>query len=221
MKTILEKPFITYGLIVIMVIIFGIMTISMPGGSTNPMTLISFGAKYNPLIISGEYYRLITPTFLHIGSTHLLMNMVTLYLIGNYVESLFGHYRYLIVFLIAGLMGNLASFAFNSYVSAGASTAIFGLFGAFLMLGESFQNNPVIVSMAKTFLLFIGINFVADIFLTEIDIYGHLGGLIGGFLIAYVVGTPVGKVPATKRIIAAITLILVGIVLFKLGINNG
>ncbi len=73
-------------------------------------------------------------------------------------------------------MGNLGSFAFTDSLSAGASTAIFGLFGAFMMLEKVFPKNPAIVSMAKTFLLFIVLNIGTDIFVSGIDIAGHLGG---------------------------------------------
>lgn len=212
------KPYITHGLLAIMVIVFIIM--SLMGGTENGVTLFNFGAKYNPAIRAGDYWRLITPVFIHIGFTHILMNGITLYFIGQYVEQIFGHVRYLIIFLVSGVMGNLASFAFSSNLSAGASTAIFGLFGAFMMLGESFSNNPAIVSMAKTFLLFIVLNIGTDIFVQGIDIAGHIGGLVGGFLIAYLVGVSFAKVSPVKRVIATIMLVVIAVVLFSLGMQG-
>ncbi|WP_054654265.1 rhomboid family intramembrane serine protease [Lentilactobacillus kisonensis] len=218
MSRLRDKPFIMYGLLAIMVIVF--LTMTVMGGTTDPGTLVRFGAKYNPAIRAGEYWRLITPMFIHIGFTHILMNGITLYFIGEYVEQLFGHWRFLTIFLVSGIVGNLASFVFSYGLSAGASTAIFGLFGAFMMLGESFSKNPVITSMAKTFLLFIVLNIGTDIFVQGIDIAGHIGGLIGGFLIAYVVGVSFGKVSPIKRIIAGIMLVVVAVGLFVLGMQG-
>lgn len=213
-----NQPYMTYGLLGIMVIVYLLMTVS--GGTESTVTLLKFGAKFNPLIRAGEYWRLITPIFIHIGFTHILMNGITLYFIGQYVESLFGHWRFLGIFLVSGIAGNLASFAFSASLSAGASTAIFGLFGAFMMLGESFSRNQVIVSMARTFLLFIVLNIATDIFVSGIDIAGHLGGLVGGFLVAYVVGVEFGKVSAIKRLIAGIMLIVIMVAMFIVGMRG-
>ncbi len=198
-----------------MLVVFLIMTLS--GGTSDPVNLFRFGAKYNPAIRAGEYWRFITPIFIHIGFTHILMNGITLYFIGQYVEMIFGHWRYLIIFFVSGIMGNLASFAFNYGLSAGSSTAIFGLFGAFVMLGDSFKKNPVIVSQAKTFIAFIALNLVFDLFSSGIDIAGHLGGLVGGFLIAYVTGVHFAKTSRVKRIISIIALIVIACFLFYYG----
>lgn len=217
MSNIKDKPYVTYLLLAAMVVVFGLM--SVMGGTENPVTLVEFGAKYNPLIRAGQYWRLVTPIFIHIGFTHILMNGITLYFIGQYVEQLFGHWRFTIIFFVSGILGNLGSFAFNSGLSAGASTAIFGLFGAFLMLGESFSKNPAIVSMAKTFLLFIVLNIGTDIFVSGIDIAGHIGGLVGGFLIAYVTGVGFSKTSRVKRVIAAIMLVVIVFVLYTIGMQ--
>lgn len=216
----LTGPYITISLIVITVLVYVAMTLA--GGSQNTQVLIDFGAKYNPLIFAGQWWRLITPIFLHMGFEHILFNMVTLYFIGFQIEAIFGHWRYLVIFLISGIGGNLASFAFNpNSISAGASTAIFGLFGAFLMLGESFWENPYIRQMTKTFLLFIGFNLVFDIFSVGTDIQGHFGGLILGFLTAYIVGVPkVGRISSVKRIIAVIVAILIMIGLYYYGVTR-
>ena len=217
MNNIKDKPYVTYLLLAAMVVVFGLM--SVMGGTENPVTLVEFGAKYNPLIRAGQYWRLVTPIFIHIGFTHILMNGITLYFIGQYVEQLFGHWRFTIIFFVSGIVGNLGSFAFNSGLSAGASTAIFGLFGAFLMPGESFSKNPAIVSMAKTFLLFIPLNIGTDIFVSGIDIAGHIGGLVGGFLIAYVTGVGFSKTSRVKRVIAAIMLVVIVFVLYTIGMQ--
>lgn len=210
------KPFMTYALIIIMVLIFIIM--SLDGGTTNSYNLVRFGAQFNPYIMAGEYWRLVTPMFLHIGFTHLFLNLFTIYLIGPYVEKIFGHLRFIIIFLLSGIVGNLASFAFSDSVSAGASTAIFGLFGVFIMLSENFQNS-IINNMARNFGLLIVLNLVSDLFMPQVNIVGHIGGLIGGILASYIVGLPNNKISTAKKVIALILLILISIILFKIGMQ--
>lgn len=201
-----QTPYITVGLVGIMVLAYLAMTLA--GGSTNVNVLIQFGAKLNVLIQQGEWWRLFTPMFLHIGFTHILMNMITLYFVGIQLEAAFGHWRYLAIFLIAGVGGNIASFCFSDSLSAGASTAIFGLFGAFMMLGESFWQNPVIRSLSRTFLAFVVMNLAFDVFTPGIDMAGHIGGLVAGFLAAYLVGVPrIGRVSTIKRVVATVVLI--------------
>ena len=202
-----QYPFMTVGLIVIMVLVYGAMTLA--GGSTNVNVLITFGAKLNALIQQGEWWRLVTPIFLHIGFTHILMNMITLYFVGMQIEAAFGHTRFLALFLVSGIGGNIASFCFSNSLSAGASTAIFGLFGAFMMLGESFWQNPVIRQLAQTFLAFVVMNILFDLFAPGIDLAGHIGGLAAGFLVAYSLGVPrIGKVSPVKRVVATVALIV-------------
>lgn len=202
-----QYPFMTVGLIVIMVLVYGAMTLD--GGSTNVNVLITFGAKLNALIQQGEWWRLFTPIFLHIGFTHILMNMITLYFVGIQIEAAFGHTRFLVLFLVAGIGGNVASFCFSNSLSAGASTAIFGLFGAFMMLGESFWQNPVIRQLTQTFLAFVVMNILFDLFAPGIDLAGHIGGLVAGFLVAYSLGVPrIGKVSSVKRVVATVALIV-------------
>ncbi len=84
LKRWLAGPYVTVGLIVLMVIVYGAMTLA--GGSQNTQVLVNFGAKYNPLITAGQWWRLITPIFLHMGFEHILFNMVTLYFIGFQIE---------------------------------------------------------------------------------------------------------------------------------------
>ena len=117
-----SKPFFTYVFLSIQIIVFFLMEIA--GGSLNPLVLLAFGAKYNPLIIEGEWWRFFTPIFLHIGFFHLLMNSLALYYLGTMVEKIYGNVRFLIIYLFAGFFGTLTSFMFTPNVSAGASGAI-------------------------------------------------------------------------------------------------
>ncbi len=81
----LAGPYMTTGLIAIMVVIFLAMELS--GGASNVQVLLAFGAKWNPLIDQGQFWRLITPTFLHLSVEHILLNMVTLYFLGIQIEA--------------------------------------------------------------------------------------------------------------------------------------
>ena len=89
--------------------------------------LTVFGAKDNTLIMSGQYWRFLTPVFLHNDITHLLVNSYSLYILGTTVEKLIGRPRFLFTYIIAGITGSIMSFMFSTYRAVGASGAIFGL----------------------------------------------------------------------------------------------
>nr|WP_156956005.1 rhomboid family intramembrane serine protease [Carnobacterium pleistocenium] len=188
LKRFFRKPVVTYTFLAIQILLFVLMTFD--GGSTNVATLIKYGAKFNPYIVLGEWWRLITPMFLHIGFIHLLMNSVILYYLGEQLEGMFGHLRFASIYLLSGIAGNLASFAFSDALSAGASTALFGLFGSTVMLGQTFKYNPAVQQMAKSFSVLIILNIVFGLFSSSIDLAGHLGGLLGGFLISTAISVP-------------------------------
>jgi rhomboid protease GluP len=151
------------------------------GGADLP-TLVVFGAKENRAIIEGEYWRLLTPLFLHIGLVHLLFNQFALSIFGRELERLFGTIRFAVIYFVAGMFGSLASFLFNPVVSAGASGAIFGIIGAqtvfFLrnreMLGE------VGNQQFRSLLMLILINLALGFTIPGIDNFGHIGGLVAG-----------------------------------------
>lgn len=214
-----KKPIVTYGLIAVNLLVFIGMTLS--GGTQNAVNLIAWGAKYNPLIIQGELWRLFTPMFIHIGLEHLALNLLTLYFLGVQLEQLFGKWRFLALYLISGVGGNILSFALSSNISAGASTSLFGLFGAYLMLGESFRQNQYIRMISRQFLVLIVLNLGFDLFAGGIDIWGHLGGLLAGFLASYAVGVPnVGTIPRMKRIVSVVALVVVYGLLLQTGFDH-
>lgn len=188
LKRFFRKPLITYAFLALQILLFVLMTFD--GGSTNTMTLIQYGAKYSPLIAMGQWWRLITPMFLHIGWMHLLMNSVILYYLGIQLEGVYGKWRFASIYLLSGIAGNAASFAFSNAVSAGASTALFGLFGATLVLGRTYTGNPAIQNMARNFTALIIINIVFSLFSSSVDLAGHLGGLAGGFLASTAISVP-------------------------------
>ncbi|MGE8204512.1 rhomboid family intramembrane serine protease [Heyndrickxia sp. NPDC080065] len=181
------KPFFSYVFLAIQIAMF--IVLEMTGGSTNSENLIRFGAKFNPLILDGEWWRFITPIFLHIGILHLLMNSLALYYLGPTVERIFGRMRFVWIYLFSGFSGSLASFLFSSHLSAGASGAIFGCFGALLYIGAT---NPKLFfrTMGKNVIVVIIINLVFGFSVSGIDNFGHLGGLFGGFLATAIVHFP-------------------------------
>ncbi|MFZ2671367.1 MAG: rhomboid family intramembrane serine protease, partial [Enterococcus aquimarinus] len=159
-----------------------------------------------------EYWRFVTPIFIHYGLMHFAINSVILYYMGQQVEAIYGHGRFFLIYLLSGVMGNVLGFAFNdmNVQAAGASTSLFGIFGAFIVLGIHFKNNPGIQAMVRQFSLFIVLNLVFGLFDQTIDMYGHVGGLIGGILMGNIVALPmrVGKTYSIHvRIISAMILL--------------
>lgn len=215
-----RKPFVTYTLLGIQIILFIMM--EFMGSSESYATLLLFGAKFNPLIAAGEYWRLIAPVFLHIGIVHLLINSITLYYLGSMVENIVGHWRYLVIYMASGLMGNLFSYQFSENISAGASTALFGLFAVFLALKNLFPRNRHIQSIGSQYLTLVVINLVFGIMGTGIDIWGHVGGLVGGFLMTMALLSGEGPDQRyTQRISSAATFIVIaGFILINHGIFN-
>ncbi|MDT0109250.1 rhomboid family intramembrane serine protease [Listeria booriae] len=183
-----EKPYVTYVLLAIQIAVFLIMTFT-GGTSNNTYNLVRWGAKFNPLIYAGEWWRFITPMFIHIGLLHLLMNSVVLYIIGPMAEKLYGKWRYALIYFISGITGVVASFVFNVNVSAGASTAIFGIFGALLYL-VVLKPHIYARSLGISIAGLVVVNLVVDLFSQGIDLAGHIGGLVGGFLIAGALSMP-------------------------------
>ncbi|WP_338470249.1 rhomboid family intramembrane serine protease [Niallia sp. XMNu-256] len=182
------KPIFTYLFIGIQVLIFLLMEFA--GGSTNTSVLIQFGAKVNWLILhDGEWWRLFTPIVIHIGLLHLLMNTMALYYLGIMVEKIYGNLRFLFIYLFAGFTGALASLLFSSSISAGASGAIFGCFGALLYFGLIY---PKLFkrTMGFNIIILIAVNLIFGFSIPGIDNAGHIGGLIGGFLASAIVHFP-------------------------------
>lgn len=202
-----NQPFVTIGFLSIQTAVF-LLAYLLPG------LLIEFrGSMFGPLIaLNHEYWRFVTPIFIHYGLMHFAINSVILYYMGQQVEAIYGHGRFFLIYLLSGVMGNVLGFAFNdmNVQAAGASTSLFGIFGAFIVLGIHFKNNPGIQAMVRQFSLFIVLNLVFSLFDQTIDMYGHVGGLIGGILMGNIVALPlrVGKTYSIHvRIISAMILL--------------
>lgn len=183
-----KQPIVTYIIMAICIILFILMELS--GGSTNSQTLLKYGANLDVLVKNGEYYRLFTCIFLHIGIMHLLCNMYSLYIIGREVENLFGKIKYIIIFILSGIFGSIMSLAFtHNTISAGASGAIFGLLGALLYFGMHYRTY-LGEAIKRSIIPIIVVNLIIGFFAEGIDLAAHIGGLVGGLLVAMMVGVP-------------------------------
>jgi rhomboid protease GluP len=148
-----------------------------------------FGLKYNESIRAGQVWRFITPIFLHIGILHIFVNMYSLNVLGPVIERLFGSARMLVIYLLSGISGVVFSLAFSPYPSAGASGAIFGLLGAFGVF--LFHHRKTFGQAAKDQLrqvAFIAILNLGLGLLPQIDNWGHLGGLLSGMALTWIIG---------------------------------
>jgi rhomboid protease GluP len=181
----LTRPLLVWGLLGINIVMFIVET--LVGGSDNSATLVTLGAKVNALIVMGQYWRLITPMFLHIGIWHIAFNSYALYVLGPEVEAIYGHARLLVIYLLAGVAGNVMSFAFTPNLSAGASTAIFGLIGT--QLAFFYRQRKVLGAFGQRRLINIASIIAINLLFSlsgAVDIFGHLGGFIGGLVLGWI-----------------------------------
>ncbi|KAF1296792.1 rhomboid family intramembrane serine protease [Enterococcus sp. JM4C] len=221
LKRWLNKPFLTYAFLGIQTVVFLLMFLS----PTLDQWFYANGTMYGPRVaFLHEYWRLITPMFIHFGLSHFALNSVVLYFMGSQIEAIYGHGRFFLLYLLSGIMGNMASFAFNgpTTVAAGSSTALFGMFGAFLILGVHFRDNATIQGMVRQFVLFVAMNLLFGVFDQTIDIWGHVGGIVGGLLLGSSIALPHNKERYSihERIIAGGIYIFLLVVLFLMGLKK-
>ncbi len=150
--------------------------------------LITYVAKDNDLIVHGQYWRFVAPIFLHVNALHVGLNMLNLVVMGVFVERLVGHLRFLLIYLVTGVVGIIASFYFAPQdISVGASGAIFGLVGAYsmfvLMHRHAFRGGGIFA--VPWLVAVIGLNLSIGLFVHNVDNYAHLGGLISGCLLGW------------------------------------
>ncbi len=184
-----KKALVNIGLIAVNVIYF--LYLEMNGSTEDTQFMVSHGAMYAPLVIErGEYYRLITSTFMHFGINHIMNNMLILFILGDNLERALGHIKYLFFYLICGVGANVASMIINlsgyrNVVSAGASGAIFGVIGGLLyavavnrgQLEDLSTRQLVVVILCSLYFGFTS---------TGVDNAAHIGGLIIGIIMGVV-----------------------------------
>lgn len=180
-----KKILMTYIIMAICVVMY-LITVLM---GLNNMNLLLLGANNSELLKHGQIYRLITYGFLHGSIIHLISNMYCLYVIGSQVENNLDKKRFLTVYFISMITGGLLSALFNDGISIGASGAIFGLLGALLYFGLHFRLY-LSEALRTRIIPVIVLNLIIGFAVPGIDVACHIGGLIGGFLSAMMVGIP-------------------------------
>lgn len=165
-------PVVTYGLIALSVLAFL--------GQLSSRALESELVLWSPAVAEGQLYRLLTSAFLHYGPMHLLLNMWALYVVGPQLEGLLGRVRYSALYLLSALGGSVAVYLLAplTAATAGASGAIFGLFGATLIIGRRLRMDVGWVGAV------IVINLIFTFTIPHISWQGHVGGLITGLVVA-------------------------------------
>ena len=186
-----KKPICTIGLIVINVAYF--LYLSFGGRTEDGMYMLEQGAAFTPFIVAyKEYYRLFTAMFLHFGETHLMNNMLTLGVVGTNLEPVVGKVRFLLIYLLSGLGGNLLSVWYDMQtadyaISAGASGAVFGLTGALLamtIIGRGRVGTVTRQGMLFMILFSLYLGFTGS----GVNNFAHIGGLLTGLIITFLVG---------------------------------
>ena len=183
MRSLESEPRLTYALIALNVVAF--LGVVATGGSlfSGGGTLTIEGALRGNFVADGEWWRLLTSGFLHAGLIHLSLNMFILYLLGGLLEPAIGKVRFGLIYLVALLSGSFGALLLTpDALTLGASGAVFGLMGAAVIVMRARGINPMESGIGMLILLNLGITFLVP----GISIGGHVGGLIGGGLAAYV-----------------------------------
>ncbi|AWV58685.1 TPA: rhomboid family intramembrane serine protease [Enterococcus faecium] len=215
----LRRPLWTYAFLGIQTAVFLMMEL-FPR-----LEIPYYAGMYGPYLVHfNEWWRLVTPIFIHFGLMHFVMNSLILYFMGQQIEAIYGHWRFFLIYMFSGIMGNTASFAFNeaNVLSGGASTSIFGLFGALFILGFHFKHNPAIQQLVRHFLLFIVLTFVFGLLDTSVDVWGHVGGLIGGLVLGNVLGLPKQQTSYSihQRILSTLVFVFLFVICILLGLKK-
>jgi rhomboid protease GluP len=200
-------PQVRFNTIIILVINFGLYLAtslySMNAGRGSAMnldgyTLVNFGAMFTPLIREGQWWRLVTAGFLHGGLLHILMNSWVLFDLGAQVEELFGASRMLTIYFISNVFGFYVSSLVKPGPSIGASAALCGLIGAMIALGVRDRTGfgAAIRAVYIRWLIYI----LLFSFLPGVDMAAHVGGFVGGFVVAYLAGDPRYSTSLTEKL---------------------
>ncbi|MEZ4437958.1 MAG: rhomboid family intramembrane serine protease [Polyangiaceae bacterium] len=197
---------VSYGLVVANVAVWVTMvTAGVSARSPGVEALIAYGANQGALTAAeGQWWRLVSATFVHVGLAHLAFNMLALLQIGPLVERLLGNGAFVVAYVLAGVVGSLASLLYHppALVSAGASGAIFGVIGALLAVVVT-QRDSIphgeLRRLRLSALSFVGYNLVVGLVVPAIDMAAHLGGLAAGFVVALPLARPIVGEPSRAR----------------------
>jgi membrane associated rhomboid family serine protease len=207
-------------ILVYLVLLTAIGVYLMVRASTLPhyFVAIHYGATYSPLIVAGAYWRLLVATFMHMDPLHLTFNAMFIYRFGSMLEGIIGKWRMIFVIMVSALMGSLFGFAFSPHFSVGASGAAYGFMGVLLFLG--FEMRKMFMPMIRRLVIpMIVASVLFSLFIPNIDHFGHLGGFIGGFLAAAIVGIPSVKPFFFRSVLTIATLLILVSGLWNRGVR--
>jgi len=177
-------PHLTYALIAINVIVFVAQVVSSGSIDGRSGTVYEHGALYAPLVADGDWWRIVTAGFLHAGPVHILFNMYFLWFLGMLLEPAIGKLRFALIYVVALFGGSLGALIVSpDAVTVGASGAVFGLMGAAILVMRARGVDPMQSGLPMTLVLNLGISFV----IPNISIGGHIGGLIAGGIVAFLI----------------------------------
>lgn len=195
-----EAPRVTQILVAVNVVVFIAMAIATRRIAMFGLEdVVRWGANNGPLTTGGQWWRLLSAEFLHFTPLHLLINMWVLWNIGRLTERLFGRWTFLALYLAVAVLASLSSIAWNPLViSVGASGAIFGVFGAFLAYLQKRQTRvprKVIRAHWLSTLVFVLFSLVSGALQAGIDNAAHVGGLVAGFCLGWILARPLEAGP--------------------------
>jgi membrane associated rhomboid family serine protease len=175
-------------------------------------SLLELGAMVPGLVAQGEWYRLVTAMFLHVGLFHLLLNSFAIYVFGNLIEQVLGTARFLAIYLVTGFAASAVSFAFGppDRAAVGASGAVFGLLGAWLAYNLRRRSLSFGRANVQWALMLIGINLVFGLVVPRIDWLAHLGGLVAGLIAGYLAEGVGRRAVRVSTQVVGLGLLLVG-----------
>jgi rhomboid protease GluP len=218
--------YVTYAIIAINIIIFILMAVNGAGiFEPNGYVHIKWGSNYTPLTLTGDWWRLITNVFIHFGIIHIAMNMYCLYVVGVYLEPMLGKTRYIAAYLCTGVLASIVSLWWHKegVNSAGASGAIFGLYGLFLaLLTTKLIPEKVRKAQLQSIGIFVVYNLVYGM-KGGVDNAAHIGGLISGFIIGYLYVIHIKKERQEQKaawVLPLIVIATIGSAAFFLSDNN-
>jgi len=176
--------------------------------------LLKWGANFGPYVTQGQWWRLLTATFIHIGIIHIAVNMYILWGVGKFTERLFGNFGFLVLYLLAGIGGSLTSVWWKPFtVSAGASGAVFGVYGGllgYLLLQRHTVPGKNLSTMAKSAGTFLVYNLIYSSVSATTDMAAHVGGFVTGFCLGAALAMPLDPAKGTARIARAVIILVVG-----------
>jgi rhomboid protease GluP len=213
------KDYVTKAIIAVNVLVYVLM-VARGVSPFSPTTdqMLAWGAGYGPLTTQGQAWRLFTQMFLHFGIIHIGMNMFVLWQGGPLIERLFGNVSYLVIYILSGLCGSFLSlWAHPMDVSAGASGAVFGVYGAlfgYIAVQRKSVPGPILKSLLINVGLFVVLNIAYGLKDKQIDMSAHLGGLLSGAVLGAILSRPLvrgagqlrGAVVGVVGLLAAVVL---------------